>query len=305
MTYPLRYLLWSFIVLLWLNPAGSGVQCTPGVRAYTKHRGSLRPPSGVFGVVASVAQDSLFLASGYACLEESTQERFSPINLNREGFEQQLTRLRTAKLAVYSCNVFLPGRLKLVGPKVDEEAVLAYADAVFHRAREAGLSVVVLGSGEARKVPSGFDSSMARAQFVSIVRRMGPLAQAQGITLAMENLNRGETNFGNSLREVVALIREINHPSVRVTADIYHMLKEDESADAIREAGALLVHCHIAEEQDRARPGKYGEDFRPYFQALQQIGFQGKIMMECRWYDLNTEAGPAIRYLEEQWGKTR
>jgi hypothetical protein len=34
---------------------------------------------------------------------------------------------------------------------------------------------------------------------------------------------------------------------------------------------------------------------------LKQIGFGGKIMMECGWTDLKTEAGPAMRYLEAQW----
>jgi sugar phosphate isomerase/epimerase len=255
----------------------------------------------IFGIVASVSQDSVLHANSYEYLEESTQERFSPLNLDRTAFEKQLARLKASKLNVYSCNVFLPGKLKLVGPKVDEGTVLAYADSVFHRAREAGLNIVVLGSGEARKIPPGFDAALARAQFISIVRRMGPLAQAQGITLAMENLNRGETNFGNTLREVTALIREIDHPSVRVTADIYHMLKEDEPAVSIIEAGPLLVHCHIAEEKERARPGRHGEDFQPYFRALQEIGFRGKIMIECGWKDLKTEAGPALRYLQDQW----
>jgi sugar phosphate isomerase/epimerase len=255
----------------------------------------------VFGIVASVSQDSVLHANGYACLEESTQESFSPLNLDRQGFEKQLARLRMSKVPVYSCNVFLPGRLKLVGPQVDEAAVLNYADSVFHRAREAGLKIVVLGSGEARKIPPGFDATTARAQFVSIVRRMGALARAQGIILAMENLNRSETNFGNTLREVTALIREVDHPSVRVTADMYHMLREDESASAIIDAGPLLVHCHIAEEKDRARPGRYGEDFRPYFKALKEIGFRGRIMMECGWKDLRMEAGPALAYLERQW----
>jgi sugar phosphate isomerase/epimerase len=261
--------------------------------------------SADIGIVASVSQDSVLFANGYAYLEESTQDRFSPLNLDRQGFEKQLARLRASKVAVYSCNVFLPGRLKLVGPKVDETAVLSYADSVFRRAREAGLNIVVLGSGEARKIPAGFDAAVARAQFISIVRRMGALAQAQGIVLAMENLNRSETNFGNTLRDVTALIREIDHPSVRVTADMYHMLREDEPAAAIIDAGPLLVHCHIAEEKDRARPGRHGEDFRSYFRALQQIGFTGKIMMECGWTDLNTEAGPAMRYLEEQWRSSK
>jgi sugar phosphate isomerase/epimerase len=167
------------------------------------------------------------------------------------------------------------------------------------------VEVVVLGSGEARRIPEGFDRKDAQRQFIHILKKMGPLAGAQGVTLAMENLNRGETNLGNSLKEVTEYILAAEHPNIRVTADIYHMLKEDDPPDAIRQAGKLLVHCHIAEEKDRARPGKYGEDFKPYFRALRDIGFSGKIMMECGWTDLKTEAGPALEYLERQWKEVR
>lgn len=301
MTYPIRYGAWMLVALLLGRAIGSDLQCTPGVRHYAKQARSLEAASTVFGVVAGVEQDSLLRAAGYACLEESTQSSFSPLNLDRLKFDARLLRMQRSVLKVYSCNVFLPGSLKLVGPTVQEEAVLAYADSVFRRAKAAGLSIVVLGSGEARRVPKGFDSATARQQFVGLVRRMGELAAAQGIVLAMENLNRGETNFGNSLAAVTGLIREINHPAVKVTADIYHMLKEDESPQAILDAGNLLVHGHIAEERDRARPGRYGEDFRPYFAALKRIGFRGRIMLECRWEDMPREAPEALRYLAAQW----
>lgn len=303
MSYAVRYVLWSLVALLFVRANGSGVQCTPGVKTYSRNLAPLQAASAVFGVVTDVEDDSLLRASGYACLEESTQSSFSPLNLSRSRFEERLQRLRSSVVRVYSCNVFLPGSLKLVGPAVQQDAVLAYADSVFRRAREAGLSVVVLGSGEARRVPQGVDSATARRQFVGIVRRMGELASAQGIVLAMENLNRGETNFGNSLASVTSMIREINHPSVKVTADIYHMLREHESAQSIIDAGDLLVHCHIAEERERARPGRYGEDFRPYFSALKRIGYKGKIMLECRWENMPREAREALQYLAGQWGQ--
>ena len=154
------------------------------------------------------------------------------------------------------------------------------------RCKLAGVKVVVLGSGEARRVPPGFDSATARRQFIEVAGKMALLAEKQGIVIAMENLNRSETNFGNTVLDVLAMAKEINRPGFKVTADIYHMLREDESPASIREAGSWLVHCHIAEEKDRAYPGKFGEDFRPYFKALKEIGFTGKIMMECGWKDL-------------------
>jgi sugar phosphate isomerase/epimerase len=194
----------------------------------------------------------------------------------------------------------MPGKLKLVGPEHNQQAVLDYVDTVMRRCRLAGVKVVVLGSGEARRVPPGFDSSAARRQFIEVARKMAVLAENQGIIIAMENLNRSETNFGNTLLDVFLMAREINRPGFKVTADIYHMLREDESPGSIREAGSWLVHCHIAEEKERAYPGKFGEEFKPYITALKDIDFTGKIMMECGWKDLQKESPAALQYLQKQ-----
>jgi sugar phosphate isomerase/epimerase len=50
------------------------------------------------------------------------------------------------------------------------------------------------------------------------------------------------------------------------------MLVEDEGADAIRKAGGLVHHVHIAEEDGRRAPGTGGEDFRAYLRALKDVG---------------------------------
>jgi sugar phosphate isomerase/epimerase len=252
------------------------------------------------GIIYEAEKDSLLYASGYQYIEESIGRSFSPLSLDWNKFEQRLRLLRQTRTTVYACNLFVPGKLKLVGPEHNQQAVLNYVDTVMNRCKMAGIKIVVLGSGEARKVPPGFDSVIARKQFVDVVGKMALLAEKKGIIIAMENLNRSETNFGNSLLDVLAIAKEINSPGFKVTADIYHMLREDESANSIKLAGTWLVHCHIAEEKDRSYPGKYSEDFKPYFVALKEIGFTGKIMMECVWKEISNEAPLALKYLQAQ-----
>lgn len=252
------------------------------------------------GIIYEAEKDSLLYASGYRYMEESINRSFSPLTLDWNKFQQRLTFLKQTRCTVYACNLFLPGKLKLAGPEHNQQAVLDYVDTVMRRCRLAGVKVVVLGSGEARRVPPGFDSAAARRQFIEVARKMAVLVEKQGIIIAMENLNRSETNFGNTVMDVFAMAKEINRPGFKVTADIYHMLREDESPNSIRAAGHWLVHCHIAEEKERAYPGKSGEDFKPYFSALKDIGFTGKIMMECGWKDLQKEAPEALQYLQEQ-----
>lgn len=66
-------------------------------------------------------------------------------------------------------------------------------------------------------------------------------------------------------------------------ADIYHMLKEAEGVDIIEKAGGYLVHCDIAEKENRNPPGELGQDFRPYLIALKKIKYAGKIIIESMW----------------------
>jgi len=252
------------------------------------------------GIIYEAEKDSLLYASGYRYIEESINRSFSPLTLDWNRFQQRLSLLKQTRTNIYACNIFIPGKLKLVGPDHNQQSVLEYVDTVMRRCQLAGVKVVVLGSGEARRVPPGFDSILARKLFVDVVGKMAFLAEKQGIIIAMENLNRSETNFGNTVLDVLSIAKEINRPGFKVTADIYHMLREDESPQSIVAAGSWLVHCHIAEEKDRAYPGKYGEDFSTYFVALKEIGFTGKIMMECGWKDLGTEAPVALKYLQAQ-----
>ncbi len=239
-------------------------------------------------------------AVGYRYIEESINNSFSPRNVDELQFHKNLDAFRKSKLHLYSCNLFIPGSLKLVGPAVNELAVLGYVDTVFRRCKVAGVKLIVLGSGEARRIPAGYDSVRASKEFILLVRKISELAGAYGITIAIENLNYKETNFVNTLGQAIDIVKAVNTPSFRLTVDIYHMLMEDEPAEVIEQSAGLLVHCHIAEKTDRAFPGKAGVDFRPYFRAMKKVHYSGKIMIECRWGDFDKEAGVALQYLQRQ-----
>ena len=252
------------------------------------------------GVCTPVQNDSLLAANGVMYLEETVANSFNPRNVSEEKFQQVLERFRTAKVKIRSANVFVPGILKLVGPTSNEAAILGYVDTVMKRAQLANVDIIVLGSGEARKIPTGFDSVTAAKQFIDIARKMATVAAKYKRLIAIENLNHTETNFVLSLKEAIAIVKAVDHPSFKLTADIYHMLMENESADPILNARGLLVNVHIAEKEGRAYPGKAGTNFRPYFSAMKKIGYQGGVMLENRWTNMPEELPKAVNYLREQ-----
>ena len=83
-------------------------------------------------------------------------------------------------------------------------------------------------------------------------------------------------------------------------ADLYHMKMENEGPDTLVKYGKLIRHVHIAEKQDRAVPGTYDEDFRPYVNALKKMSYTGKISIEARWRDFDSQIPTAIETIKRQ-----
>jgi sugar phosphate isomerase/epimerase len=296
---------WRACLLLLAAVLASGLAfCSAAAGKRDTYPGYMSPSGAAgfapkIGICTSVANAALAKGAGCDYIEEGVRSFLVPDKPEAE-FLEKLKLLEGSPLPVLACNSFLPEALKSVGPEARPDEILAFAATAFRRAREAGVKTIVFGSSGSRAIPDGFDRGEARRQFVALLRRMGPLAREHGIVVAIEPLNRGECNFINSVTEGAAIVREVDDPGIRLLADIYHMLCEDEGPESIVAAGPLLVHCHIAEEDGRTPPGVHGEDFTPYLDALRRIGYQGGISFESRWTDLATELPAAVKILEAQ-----
>ncbi len=215
-------------------------------------------------------------------------------------FAASLALARQAAIPVLACNNFLPGSLRATGPDADHPKILAYAQIAFARARSIGVKTIVFGSAAARRLPEGFSKVQATAQFVGLLRQMGPLAATQGVTVAIEPLNTREDNFLNTVAEGAAIVEAVGHPGIGLAADIYHMMRNGETpADLLRDA-PRVTHVHIAENEKRSAPGVAGDDFAPFFAALRSGGYSGPISIEANdWsIDLLANSFRAIRALE-------
>ena len=252
------------------------------------------------GIVQDLENDSLLSASGYRYLIESTAKCFSPKKVTSEQFLSNLTTIKKLKTPLLAVNLFIPGELKLVGPTVDEAAILAYTEIVLQRCQAANVKMITWGSGGARRLPDGFEKSNAKKQFVDIAQKVSIQAKKYNIVLALENLNSTETNFINTLEEAYEIVQKVNQPNFRLCADIYHMLKENEKPQIVEKASKYIVHCELAEKENRTPPGTKGDDFSEYLKALKKIKYKGKIILECRWENLALQAPLAYQYLQRE-----
>ena len=251
------------------------------------------------GIVAPIEQDSLIYASGFRMLGESVGKMLSP-SLTEEQFQSNLARIKKARCKVFLCNIFFPGTIKIAGPNVDEKRVLGYADTVFYRAKKAGISFIVLGSGGARRLPDGYDVQKAQAGFAITCRKLAEVAKKYKIMIALESLEATETNFLITLKSAAEVVRAVNHPNFKLNADIFHMMREGESAQSIVDAADILVYCEIAEKQKRSLPGVQGDDFKPYLRALRQANYKGHIFIEGNTTNPAHDMPLSFKYLSQQ-----
>jgi sugar phosphate isomerase/epimerase len=251
------------------------------------------------GVSTSLLNNEILAAAGYSYVEENAREFLVPSEPD-SVFLPKLSLIKESKLPLEACNTFLPGNLKCVGPSSVHEDILKYAETAFLRAQLAGIKIIVLGSGGARKIPDGFSLNEATHQFISLCRRMAPIARKYDVVIALEPLNKNECNFINSLSEAGEIVKSVDEINFRLCVDIYHMLMENESASDILKYGDLLHHAHIAEKTDRTAPGVNNEDFSKYFRALKEVNYKGSLTIECSWKNLGEQASGAKSFLDKQ-----
>lgn len=251
-----------------------------------------------FGVCGGPEMGQIAKQAGFDYFEWSVGGLLHPRE-DEPVFIQALEQARAVELPCPAVNVFLPGDLKLTGPQVDWAAIETYLHTALRRAEQAGIEVIVFGSGGARRIPDGFDRQHAWDQLVRFGRLLGPIAADHGVTIALEPLNQGETNVINTVTEGAKLVKDVQHPAFRLLVDGYHWAKDGETAEGIMAAKDLLVHAHTATVEGR-RPPTPEDDCAPFMITLKQAGYDGRVSIEGNITDPAIELPRALAVMKAQ-----
>lgn len=115
---------------------------------------------------------------------------------------------------------------------------------------------------------------------VKNLRIVCEMAASKGLDIALEPLNRFESDLVNTAEDVVRLINDIDHPSAKILLDGFHMNIEEPSLEAaIKLAGDKLIHVQVADNY-RGTPGTGQTNWNAYRTALEEINYQGAISIE-------------------------
>ncbi len=119
-----------------------------------------------------------------------------------------------------------------------------------------------------------------RAWAVESLREAADYAGERGVRLAVEPLNRFETDLVNTAEQALELCDRIGRENVGLLLDTFHMNIEEKSVPAaIRLAGDRLFHVHTC-ENDRGTPGTGHVPWVEVFTALHEIGYEGQLVIE-------------------------
>ena len=218
-------------------------------------------------------------------------------------FERHLEKIAALPLPVRACNSFIrSAHLRCVGPDANHDLVLDWAETTFRRMKRIGGTIIVFGSGGARRLPDGWAKKQADAQFVALLKRMGPLAEKHGIMVTVEQLRASECNYINRIQEGAELIRAAGHPNIRLLADLFHMVSMGDTHADLKSAMDVVTHIEIAEQNGRTPPGVNGDDFRPFFRVLRNAKYQGAICIEGKW--TTAQIAPAFAEIAKQSADT-
>ena len=224
------------------------------------------------------------------------------MKLDTTGFSELKQRLGNSNVKCEACHNFIPSDVRLTGPDADLSAACEYVRNAFPRAARLGAKVVVFGSAGARNIPPGYPYASARKQIMELLGSIGDLAEQHDLTVAVESLNRRESNIINTIGEALSFSRELNHPRIKLVFDYYHMLVESEDSKIILEAGEQIRHVHISEPEKRGFPVEAKQSYHEHFQRLRDIGYQERVSIEAYTEDFEADAVRSLQLLRSLAG---
>lgn len=117
------------------------------------------------------------------------------------------------------------------------------------------------------------------------------LAQENGLMIALEPLNRFETDLINTAEDVIRLVQDINHPAAKVMLDSFHMsIEERDMEKAIMAAGNKLIHLQVSENY-RGVPGTGQTPWHSLKSGLDKTGYTGTVSIESFTPEIKELAG--------------
>ena len=204
---------------------------------------------------------------------------------NRAALDSALCALDKYKIRFEVGQHPFPGEYDPSGSQSKEalEKIREYIRNLISASSDLNISVLVMGAGGARALPSPDRYENAIEQMAEICKyAISPALDEFGVILALEGLRKNETPMINTTDESVKVARLAGVPNIKVMADLYHVIGEGENLEDFKNYRGYIRHSHIGKPQPRVMPSEGdGYDYKPFFEALKSAGFNGRMSVEA------------------------
>jgi len=175
-----------------------------------------------------------------------------------------------------------------------------YLAALLDLCSDLGGKVLVLGSPKQRSILENQTPKGAWRRAVEMLSSVVDQAEDLGLTIALEPLSPAETNFINTVDEGMKIVRQVNHPNLKIHLDVKAMSSESKPVPAVIRSvtAADIGHFHV-NDPNLYGPGMGAVDYTPIAEAVREVGYDKWLSVEVFKYDPDPEtiAQKSIDYL--------
>jgi sugar phosphate isomerase/epimerase len=152
--------------------------------------------------------------------------------------------------------------------------------AISHVTLAARLQAVIIIGLLRGITPKGQAPEQSMDYLVEALRACTSAAAQEGVRLALEPLNRYETDLIHTTAEGLALLDRVGAENLGLLLDTFHMNIEEPSIEqSLSACGPRLFHFHVA-DSNRWHPGAGHLDFASILGALERTGYDGFVSGE-------------------------
>jgi sugar phosphate isomerase/epimerase len=204
-----------------------------------------------------------------------------PADLNAAEISRLINNRALQVSAVSSGAVYMMDRLTLLAAdkSASSRAEARLLELVDFAAKVAA-PLVTIGGFRGRLAWAGDET--AEKRFMEIIQQACNHAANRKVLLAIEPLNRYETDLIRTVSEALVLIEKIDSPVLGLLIDTFHAnIEEPHPIDSFRQAmqARRLFHVHLG-DSNRQPPGYGHFDFSAMVQVLRETGYSGYLSAE-------------------------
>ncbi len=243
------------------------------------------------------------LAPGYDFAEVPITELLVPYDDDAK-WHAKLAEMRTWGQPPFKAASHFLDHEMITGPNVDFPALEKLANTTIRRLAEAGIGVAGIW-GAFFPLPDGFPRQTAEEQALKYCRMLADYCDKYKVLIALEPMARRQTLFP-SYREGLEFAKRVNHPAIRVMADLNYFVELHEPLSDIALDPSYCLHVHIQGDKYQPNIGGRGPLLLELFRLLRDIGYTRGVSAAHPWtitegaaFNYRLESAKTLKYMQD------